>query len=87
MRTAPSGRCPDPDCHGKTEPEQDGDAVYDECTECGYATNWRRAEPAPDEAATCQAGIPEHVRRAAHVATSPSPLLQIRSRDALPQGR
>jgi Zn ribbon nucleic-acid-binding protein len=49
------------------EIDRDGDHEYFECPECGYAFGHRKI---PEEAgvkidASCQAGIPEELRRAA----------------------
>lgn len=85
---ASKGRCPDPDCRGTTEPEQDGDVLYDECVVCGFALNWRRAEDPEQSDGRCAVGIPEDVRRAANSFTLPKPpLLQIGRRDAGVEGR
>jgi hypothetical protein len=56
-----TGPCPDPECSGGLEPEQDGDTAYWACNVCGYETYG--SQPAP--AAGCQLGIPEDVRREA----------------------
>lgn len=41
-------------CGGAAEPEQDGDAVYFACTECGGTFGYRKA----GEGAFCAAGLP-----------------------------
>ncbi len=82
-----SKRCPDPDCRGTTEPEQDGDVVYDECTTCGYALNWRRVEDPAENDGRCAVGVPDDVRRVASGFAAQPPLLQIGRFDARAQGR
>lgn len=86
MELTSSRPCPDPECGGLGEPEQDGDHTYCECTTCGYAFDYQRLAAvavAPD-GTSCAAGIPEHLRRAASApventlaATRPPLLLQI----------
>lgn len=82
MPPTSKGRCPDPDCRGTTEPEQDGDVAYDECNTCGYATGWRRIEDPEANQGGCPVGIPEGVRRAAGGMQALPPLMQIGRRDA-----
>lgn len=61
--------CPDPDCGGMGEPDQDGDHLFYECKECGYQFGWDRVpQPAhvgDGAGGSCQIGVPESVRRAA----------------------
>jgi hypothetical protein len=67
----PESEMYDPDaCPGSTcEVERDGDHEYWECEECGYAFGHRLAEETGglriSSADSCQAGIPEEVRRRA----------------------
>lgn len=95
---ADSVPCADPGCRGRAEPEQDGDHLYFECEECGYAFGFTRSETLaaqPDD--VCSVGISEDVRRAASrpmtnalAASQPQPLLSIGRRPdvpAHPQGR
>lgn len=60
--------CPDPECRGVAEPDQDGDHIFYECQSCGYQFGWEKA-PAPaitgDSEGSCSIGVPESVRRAA----------------------
>lgn len=59
-------RCPDPDCGGTAEPEQDGDHRYHECTACGYGFGYQKLETVSvSTAGACSVGIPEGIRRAA----------------------
>lgn len=80
--------CPDPECGGTAEPEQDGDHLYFECTRCGYAAGYHKAEQptlAANQSGHCSVGVPEAVRRAASAAmdnaltaaSTLGPLLQI----------
>jgi len=64
-----------PACEAMVEPEQDGDLIYFPCG-CGMEFGYTRI-PQQDE--TCQAGIPEDIRRAAQPAPEATslPLLQI----------
>lgn len=56
-----------PDELGKqtlVEPEQDGDHLFYECEECGYAFGYERITEGRIEG-SCALGIPENVRKAA----------------------
>lgn len=60
-------RCPDPDCGGLAEPEQDGDHKYFACVDCGFEFGWERVETsilAEDADGNCSVGVPASVRRA-----------------------
>lgn len=97
MIQAESVPCADPQCRGRAEPEQDGDHLYFECVDCGYAFGFTRSETVLQQpAGTCSVGIPEDVRRAASqpmtnaLAASGPPLLSIGRRPDAPvhpQGR
>jgi tRNA(Ile2) C34 agmatinyltransferase TiaS len=89
---AESVRCADPQCGGRAEPEQDGDHLYFECTDCGYAFGFSRMETALQQSTgTCAVGIPEDVRRAASqpmtdaLTASGPPLLSIGRRPDAPE--
>jgi hypothetical protein len=95
---AESVPCADPQCRGRAEPEQDGDHLYFECEDCGYAFGFTRSETVlaqPD--GSCSVGVPEDIRRAASQPmtnalrdSSPLPLLSIGRRPNAavhPEGR
>ena len=73
--TAP---CPDTECGGTGEPEQDGDHAYLACTTCGFEFGYRKIEAqqlavGPDGA--CAIGVPVALRRAVSEASErPKPV-------------
>jgi hypothetical protein len=56
--------CPDPECGGECEVEQDGDHRYFECIECGYSFGYERQlqDLTTD---TCAIGVPIEIRQRA----------------------
>ena len=61
--------CANPECHNEgVEVEQDGDHLYFECEECGFAFGWTRLSDQPE--GNCSIGVPESVRRSASLPAS-----------------
>jgi hypothetical protein len=66
--------CPDTECVGKSEPEEDGDLRLWVCTTCGFESHYERVQQPPGN---CQLGIPEDVRQRASVSPPQPVFLQI----------
>lgn len=92
MINAETVPCADPACGGRAEPEQDGDHLYYDCTQCGYTFGFTRTDTTlAHRDNTCAVGIPEDIRRAASEPmtqalrkTTPLPLLSIGRRPDAP---
>jgi hypothetical protein len=57
--------CANPECDNlEVDVEQDGDHLYFECEDCGFAFGWTRISENRIEG-NCAVGVPERVRRAA----------------------
>jgi hypothetical protein len=54
--TAQTRPCPDPECPGLAEPEEDGDHRYWACAECGYESGYEKTK---STATVCSAGVPQ----------------------------